>query len=151
MRTLNNLNKTEGGQATFFGSVQGVACTHSVCTDQKVVELQASADYLHSLFWHVHVSVTPDFLLHSLSYWRHSANKNVSSPLQTNRKTVSVYVTCCIKCPWHVMKLLLCVEETAVMVIFHPVRSCQTNPGTKCVAAVLRGGSLCYFSQSDHW
>lgn len=50
MRTLNNLNKTEGGQATFFGSVQGVACTHSVYTDQKAVELEASADYLHSLF-----------------------------------------------------------------------------------------------------
>lgn len=26
------------------------------------------------------------------------------------------------------MKLLLCVEETGVMVIFHPVRSWQTNP-----------------------
>lgn len=26
------------------------------------------------------------------------------------------------------MKLLLCVEETGVMVIFHPVRSLQTNP-----------------------
>lgn len=26
------------------------------------------------------------------------------------------------------MKLLLCVKETSVMVIFHPVRSWQTNP-----------------------
>lgn len=64
MRTLNNLNKTEGGQATFFGSVQGVACTHSVHTDQKVVELEVSADYLHSLFFDTRTRVSnPRFLV----------------------------------------------------------------------------------------
>lgn len=50
------------------------------------------------------------------------------------------------------MKLLLFVEETGVMVIFHPVRSWQTNPQLSQNVLLLSFGVVhcVIFPQSDH-